>query len=710
VSVVDTGSEGTVAPAPHLSVGQVVAAVVIVPGLVLVGTAALVVIGRLLGVLFDGSSPTVLVVAVAWVTFGVLGVLGVRAAVPWYERRFGPFVDGLVGSTAGWRIHAQGLAAGVATALVVMWPFTSSPGAERWVGAYDAPYNAWLGWRISEAVRSGTIVPTHIPDALWPVGIDLLVTDGWLPTYVTGLLNVVGFGPYAAYNLTLVLGVALNVWAAARLAAVFTDRRWLSIGLGVAYAVAPAVAAPVQAHAALAWSFAVPLLVRAAVRQARGDAPVRPLALGGLLVLAFACSTYHLVLGGLAYVLVVVLWPGSAVRARAAALRVGAALVVALVVLSPFLVARFSFEADEVSAGATDRVRVTDAFLLSSDALAAVVPPEELAVSLPGPRPSLGPEAFASLRIGFVGVVLLGVGGFAWVLRRRGVGALTASAGVVWLLGLGPGLHVAGRYVADGGSVVSSLAWLPFRVVVALPGLGNLRAPYRVSYALCALLVALAALGLEEAVARSRPRGRVVVGGAVAVGIVLSILGPLPTSDLGITTPVAAALTEIDLRGRPGESVLVVPFGCRLDDPRIVALQIEHGQPSIGCSTSRAATPFASGLDAWGDSAGLHTLWCDDASVGQVFPAQPPDALDADSLADLRSELGVRFVLLDRGSSVPASCPWLAESVELLLADAEVLADDGSWVVLDLAPATGDAGDAGLGTATVPAPRVGAGG
>lgn len=151
------------APPARLSAGQVAAAVVIVPGLVLVATAVLVVVGRVLGALFDGASPPVLVVALAWAAAAAACLLGVRAAIPWYADRFGAFAEALVGSTAGWRVHAEGLVAGLATAAVVVWPFTSSPGTARWVGAYDAPYNAWLGWRIGEAVREGRSSPPTSP-------------------------------------------------------------------------------------------------------------------------------------------------------------------------------------------------------------------------------------------------------------------------------------------------------------------------------------------------------------------------------------------------------------------------------------------------------------------------------------------------------------------------------------------------------------------
>lgn len=593
------------------------------------------------------------------------------------------------------------LVVAVGTALIVVGPFAASPGASRWVGAYDAPYSAWLGWRIGEAMRAGTWLPTAVPDALWPVGIDLLVTDGLLPAYVAGILNVAGLGPYAAYNATLLLGVGLSIWAGRRLGLVLTDRPWVALACGLAYATAPMVAGPVQAHVAFVWSFAVPLLVRRAVLDARGDGP-RPVLLAGLLVLAFACSAYHLVFGGLAYLLVGLLWPGSAMRRPAVLGRVALGGLAALVVLSPFVVARWDFERDERAAGGEDQTRVADAFLLSADALAAVTPPGELLVDLPAPDPSLGPAAFASLRIAFPGLLLLAGGGIAVVLRRGGAVALVGTAGVLWVLTLGPALHWGGRYPVDG-SLIGTTAWLPFRLLLEVPGLGNLRAPYRASFAIAAVLAGATALALGAVVEHleakaTRGRGgapvrrqyRLQVGGVVGVALLLSVLAPLPTSDLGISDAQRAALEEVGRRGGPGEAVLVVPFGCRLDDPRIVALQIVHGQPSLGCSTSRAATPWASELDVWGGSAGLRALWCGEAAVGALFPeGGDPSPLDTGSLAELRRELGVRFVIVDGGGVDPSRCPWLAASLEALTTDAEVLADDGGWRVLDLGPVDG---------------------
>ena len=594
---------------------------------------------------------------------------------------------------------------GLAGALAVVSPFAAAPGDDRWVGAFDAPYSAWLGWRVAEAVRGGTWVPTTIPDALWPAGVDLLVTDGVLPTAVVALGNLVGLGPYAAYDVALLAGVGLNVWAGRRLGLVLTDRSWVALAGGLAFAAAPAVAAPVQAHIAFVWAFPLPLLVRRAVLDARGPAPVAWAPLAGLSVLAFACSAYHLVFGLGAYLLVALLWPGSAVRRAPALARVAAAGAVAALVLAPFLAARWSFDRDEQAAGATDTVRVADAFLLSADGLAAVTPPDELAVDLPAPDPSLGPEAFAALRIAFPGLALLAGGGVALAVGRRGAGALVGAAGVLWLLSLGPGLRLAGTHAADG-AIVSSTAWLPFRLLLDVPGLAGLRAPYRATFAACAVLAGALVLGVDAVVTRARAaaadraaaRGRAPAGArrradgavaaVVAVVLALGVLGPLPTSDLGLTDPARSALEEVDRRGGPGEAVVVVPFGCRLDDPRIVALQIVHGQPSLGCSTSRAATPFASGLDAWARADGLRSLWCGDPAAGQVWDDRTgvPAPLDAAALDDLRADLGVRFVILDRGAVDPARCPWVPEGLALLVAEGEVLGDDGGWLVLDLGP------------------------
>lgn len=681
----------------------------LVPAVLLAAGGTLALLGRALAPVIGPDGPLadrdVAVAAALWVALPAPVAAG---AWGWRRRRApaaGPAAtrrddERPPARTSPWEAAVH-VAVGLVAALVVVSPFAASPAADRWVGHWDAPYSAWLGWRVGEAMRAGTWLPTTVPDALWPAGIDLLVTDGLLPVQVTGLLNAVGLGPYRAYNLTLLLGVALSVWAGRRLGLALTDRRWVALLGGVAFATAPVVAAPVQAHVAFVWSFTLPLLVRRAVLDARRGT-AHPALLGGLLVLAYLCSAYHLVFGALAYALVGLLWPGSALRAPRALGRVAAAGVAALVVLSPFVVARWRLDADERAAGGDEQVvRVDDALLLSSDALGALVPPEELALDLPRPDLSLGPAAFASVRIAYLGVVLLAGSGVGLLLGRRGAGALLGAGGVLWLLSLGPGLHWAGRYPVDG-STTGATSWLPYRLLLEVPGLGNLRAPHRVGYALGAVLAGAAVLGLDALAERlerprarfaPRRRGRAVagVGAVTAVGVGLSVLGPLPTSDLALTPAQRGALEVVAERGQPGEALVVVPFGCRFDDPRIVALQIVHRRPVLSCSTSRAATPWASGLGAWRASAGLRALWCGEPTVGQLFDGDRPEPLTAASLAELQEGLQVRFVVVDRGGVDASRCPWLPEGVALLEEVGELVGGDGAWTVIDLGPTPGAA-------------------
>ena len=69
----------------------------------------------------------------------------------------------------------------------------------------DARYYTWLGWRIGQLIAHGHVVPFHVGDVIPPFGLDLRLLDGYLPSYVSGLFNLV-VGPVLAFNLTFVTG------------------------------------------------------------------------------------------------------------------------------------------------------------------------------------------------------------------------------------------------------------------------------------------------------------------------------------------------------------------------------------------------------------------------------------------------------------------------------------------------------------------------
>ena len=580
---------------------------------------------------------------------------------------------------------------------VVLWPVTAHPG-ERLAGTLDAPYHAWLGWRIGDLWRHGSLLNTTIPDAFAPMGFDLRLVDGLFPAWVTAALNLVTGGNLVlSYNLALASGVGLDLWAARRLAQVLTRRRWLAFASGVAFATAPALAGSLQAHIAFVYAFTLPLLVRHAILIARGTRPVRWDRLAALLVVAYLCSAYHLVFGAVAFVLVLVAWPRSAVWNRAVLGRVALAAAVAAVLLAPFVVARVGYERDERAAGSTDVVRSAESVAFSADLFGVVTPPDTRWVDLPVPHVDLGAPLYAPLRPAFAGFALL-----AGVVLLAGVRAaprrpLLLTAAVLWVLSLGPALHVAGHLVGDDGAG-GAPQWLPYRLLFGVPGLGALRAPTRASYALAAVLSAALVVAVDAWLGRREQRlaagrgaglairGDVVAAAIVAVLLLLSITAPVPTTDLAVPPTTRTALEEIGRRSPGGtDGLLIVPWGCRLDDPRIVALQAIHRRPNIGCNPPPTATPWFSGIEAWARSRELAALRGDPAHIDRrPVPFDASVRLGGvDGVARLRRDLGVRYVVIDAAQLPPFGCESVRDAIETFRGY-EQLSDDGTWQLVDL--------------------------
>lgn len=603
---------------------------------------------------------------------------------------------------AGWirtRTWIDGLELVGAAAVValVLWPVTVHPG-DRLAGTLDAPYHAWLGWRIGDLWRHGSLLNVTIPDAFAPVGFDLRLVDGLLPAWVTALWNLVTGGSLVlSYNLALATGVGLNLWAGRRLAQTLTSRRWVCFAAGVAFATAPALAGSMQAHLAFVYAFTLPLLLRQAILVARGEGPVAWERIAALFVLAYLCSAYHLVFGALAFVLVVVTWPDSAVWSKAVMARLGLAAAVAGLLLSPFVIARVGYERDERAAGSTDVVRSAESVAFSADLLGAVTPPESLWADVPVPRADLGPQLYAPLRPAFVGYVLLAGAMLLTFTRCPARRPLLVTAGALWALSLGPALHIAGHLVGDDGAG-DAPQWLPYRALFAVPGLGALRAPTRASYALAAVLTAALAVALDakldqraERLTAGRGgglirRGEPAVAGIIVVLLGLSITSPLPTSDLGISSATQTGLEELARRSPDGsDGILIVPWGCRLDDPRIVALQSIHRRPNVGCNPPPTATRWFSGLAPWAGSAELAALRCDPGHIDRrPVPFDPSVRLGgAAGVSRLRKDLGVRYVVIDAGQLPAAGCDSVRDAVATL-ARYETVSNDGTWTIVDL--------------------------
>ena len=579
------------------------------------------------------------------------------------------------------------IAAYVVTLALVMAPGILHARTQIFGAGDDARYYTWLGWRIGRLIAHGHVVPTHISDVISPFGLDIRVLDGYLPSYVNGLFNLV-CGPYLAINLTFLTGAILNLFAARSLAKRVNGSRLVHTVTAIAFVTAAPIALNVQLGLLpLYWAFTVPLLVGDAIDVVTGRSGVRPLRLALLLTVAYLCSVYFLVFGGIAYGTIVLV---AAVRARNVRipLRVAGGVALAAVFLSPIIVARVQFDHREAQHGGSTLL-LSDSEVFSSDLLSIVAQPTRS--TLLAPRPSAVADAIQRLpdptyaleETIYPGLILLaGFVVFVWQRDRRRLPLVIATA-VLFVLALGPSLKIGGRFVWEhSGKPVS---FLPFRWLLSVPALGSLRVPVRVGRILTVVLLACTAIALDRLVQRRLVRASVIAA-VCAVLIATSLLIPLPTTTLKVSAETKRGLQEVARTRRPGDTLLRVPFDC---EPSFASLQILHHAPVVGCTGSFAANPWRSKMTAYTDSGALTKLRCDRSAYGRLpttgTAALPP--LDAFDLARLRRDFGVRYAVVDRGLA-GAFCPGVAQSLPFLESHRVVSRDD-HYEVLDLAPATG---------------------
>ncbi|HTK16388.1 MAG TPA: hypothetical protein VL769_08355 [Acidimicrobiia bacterium] len=567
------------------------------------------------------------------------------------------------------------------TIVLVLGPGLLHAGTRLVGRSDDGRYYAWLGWAMGRLIANGHIVPLRIPNVIAPFGLDLRLVDGYLPSYVSGLYNLV-FGPFLSYNLTFLTGAVLNLLAARSLARRLTPYRLVHVITAVAFASAPPIALNVQVGLLpLFWAFTLPLLVGDAIDVVTKKRDVRPVRLALLLVGAYLCSVYFVVFGGLAYGLIVGV---AALRGRSWRIpmtAVGAA-VIALVVLTPFVASRVGFDRSEKQRGA-DTQLVGDSNLFSADALSIVAQPTRSTVLLPRPTTVdrsllrlVDPTNTLEWTI-FPGLALL-VGGGLFVARRdaRRIPIVVAAV-VMWVFALGPSLKVGGNFVWEhAGKPVS---WLPYRLVLAVPALGALRAPFRTGYVLVALLVAATVIGLHRLLV-AHPQRAVLLAIGSGVLLATNLLLPLPTDTFGVSGAEKRALQAVaGLAGR-GDTLMSVPADC---DPAFVSLQALHHAPVVGCAGSFAANPWRSEL-AYVHSPAFTKLRCDRKSYGRITTTgRESTAFDAADVTRLRERFGVRFVVVDREALGRVDCTSAAGALSTL-SRYRSLGGDRDLEVLDL--------------------------
>ncbi|HET9729521.1 MAG TPA: hypothetical protein VFR41_08890 [Acidimicrobiia bacterium] len=580
-----------------------------------------------------------------------------------------------------WYLAAE-IAAYAFAIIVVLGPALWHARTELVGAGNDSRYNAWLGWRMGRLIAHGHVLPFRVPDVTAPTGLDLRLIDGYLPYYVAGLLNVV-MGPTLAHNLTYLIGATANLLSARYLGRRLTTNRLVYTIGAIAFITAPPIALNVQQGLmSLFWVFPIPLLVAEALDVARGRT-VQPIRLAPLLFAAYLCSVYCLVFGSIAYGVIVVV---AAIRRRdrAIPLRMLGAIGLTLLALLPFLIPRI--RSDRVNEKGLHTEISDFATIFSGDGLSIVAQPTRSTVLVPRPttivhslQRLLDPRNALEQTL-FPGVLLLGgLVGLAFVkdLRRW---PLLLAALTIWILALGPSLKIGGHVLwTHGGRAVS---WMPYRVLLAIPGLGSLRVPIRAGYALTAVLVAATVIALDHFV-RAHADRTAFIGAGAGVLLATNLLLPLPTTTLQVSTASTAALREIARTASRGDYVMGVPADCNTSFP---AYQVYHHAAIVGCAGPPAANPWRTKLLPLVESAAFAKLRCDHAYYGWISTtANPTDPVTATDLDALRRDFGVRYLIVNHDELT--FCPAVRASLPTL-ARYRSLGGDSHLDVIDLAGAS----------------------
>jgi hypothetical protein len=245
--------------------------------------------------------------------------------------------------------------------------------------------------------------------------------------------------------------------------------------------------------------------------------------------------------------------------------------------------------------------------------------------------------------------LLLGVGILLFLKTslKRPVLITTAS---IWLFSLGPSLRFVGSFVL-GSHNGAPVTWMPYAALMSIPGLGSLRTPNRAGFALAAVLVCAFAIALSWIVSQIHSSaGRSAVYAACGLLLVMNLV----ISD------------------------------CTSETISNIKLQILFRAPAVGCQASFAAIPWYSELGIYAESEGLAALRCDQSQVGRRPTRFRDEALTASRLEELQSELGVRFVVVDKALLELPVCEEVEEAVSAQIRNHENLGEDGRWAVFDL--------------------------
>lgn len=566
------------------------------------------------------------------------------------------------GPSTGWAAVMS-----VLLGVVVTWPAAIHPGSIL-VGhpGNDSWNHAWGYWWVWRALRQGAW-PGVADQLSYPDGGTLYFIDTVQAILVTPVIALAG--PAAAYNLVMLLGVALAGFAAFLLARrVSGDPATAGLAM-VIYGAAPHLLG--QAYNGISETVCagwLPLTLFLLMRLIDQPRPLRGLLLGLSAGLCMGTSWYYGLFAAIAGLALIVAQGASqpeAVDLRRTAPALGLALLVAAAIVGPLMLNfRGSLEAaDAIVSRDPTFVRAS---LMNHNITDAA------ALLRPGRTPS--PDLFALygeqlIIVVYLGWIGLGLSLAALVLTRRRIELLPwVAVGATFLLfALGPYLNIGGEYVEPFGRRLP----LPFLVLFdAIPLFDRISHPFRFVVGGSLALAMLSTAGLRHLSRRLPERARlgITLGLSALALLETGLLSPahLPVpSGRASLAPRYAQMREDSVPGAVLDLPMAVP---NLERAVYVWAQSAHHRPvPWGLNEPMPASLLKNRLTA--------TLIRIEASRAHTLPPRLPE-LELVASGRALQRMGYRYIVLHEAMMPGFKAEMVSSVLDGVFGPHEAVPDD----------------------------------
>ncbi len=468
-------------------------------------------------------------------------------------------------------------------ALVITWPLATILGTDYLGHPFGDTYEYVRHiWWFKHALQTGQPF-IHQPLLGYPTGLD----GAWLwaipfqsfPAWIFALFLPLA----AAFNVTLLLRLALNGWAMYILVRHLTGRRHgPALLAGVVFMAYPTFQGQLAAgHTGLLALWPVPLFIYAIMKLQdsieRDETPFRWLLLSAFLFTMSLWGSFTLLIYIVGPVTLLLLtqqisrrqWRG--LRLTLAAVLLGGLLEI--IFIGPFLLEQWR-NPTLVTAG--------DPVAFSADLLTLVTPSFQnpIFAGLDYARQILGINPFE--RMGYVGIIVLPLL-LVSLWRVRSARWWLLMAGFAWVFALGPLLKVFNDVATVNLGDFESFVTLPWAILGELPLLNMTRTPARFYFTVAlsvAIMAGYGAAALWDRVQRYRwPLVSILMA---LIVLEYQAFWPLPTLQGTLPEPVRSLAERDDIR-----AVLNIPWSHPLAQKDGMFLQNGHQQPLIAGHIAR---------------------------------------------------------------------------------------------------------------------------